>query len=567
MPVPDNILFLCLSRLQSGEWTIEECRDRYPEHWEELAPLLEIANTLSKAREVRPSAAFRERSAERLQARIAASNRPPGLATPAPAPEPAHPSIFDQLQQRLQQLSRPRLASMRVAFALVCTIIFLGATVFAVDAALPGDPLYNLKLTIEEGQLRLATSPAASTRMRLTFAERRLQEAEQLAAEEDYDNLQVALFGYAVQVSMLAELNESAPGEEVNAELNQTLALQANRLDAISLEAGVDPAARRNICQKEVRDRLPIAVTLSEQYHVDYSTLMEWYCSGHSFGEITVALVTSAEYNLPAAYLLELKGNLETWTEVWAAVDAMAAEAIAQGASPLDPTATPTRSATPTLPPFSQSGPSLPPATLGPTPTPPNIFITSTPPIILSPTPSNTATLAPTETATATNTPWPLPTVTASATISPTNTASPPPPPPTDTPLPAPTATITPTATATLTPTPLPPTATPSPVLPTPTPSVTITPTTTITPTNTPTPSGTPTPSPIPPTPTPSPVPPTPTPSPVPPTPTSTLSPTATPSDTPPPPTSTPTATVTRRRPGSPHHVAVVSGQWSGDNS
>jgi hypothetical protein len=530
--------------LQSGEWTIEECRERYPEHWEELAPLLEIADTLSKAREVRPSAAFREHSVERLQARIAASSRPPTPVTPAvPAPEPARPSIFDQLQRRLPQLSWPRFASMRVAFALVCTIIFLGATVFAVDAALPGDPLYNLKLTIEAGQLRLAASPAASTRMRLAFAERRLQEAEQLAAEEDYDNLQVALFGYAVQVSMLAELNEAAPGEEVDAELNQTLALQANRLDAISLEAGVDPAARRNICQKEVRERLPIAVTLSEQYHVDYSTIMEWYCSGHSFGEITVALVTSAEYNLPAARLLELKGNLETWTEVWAVVDEMASEAIAQGASPLDPTATPTRRPTraaTATPPFSQSGPSLPQATTGPTATPPSIFITSTPPVVPSLTPSNTPTEEPTATGTATNTPWPLPT--ATATISPTITASPPPP-PTDTPLPAPTATITPTATAT--PTSPPPTATSTPsVTPTPpatiTPTTTVTPTITVTPTNTPVPTVTPTPSPVPPTP-------TPTNTPVP-----TATPTVTPSYTPPPPTPTPTATATRRRPDSP---------------
>ena len=91
------------------------------------------------------------------------------------------------------------------------------------------------------------------------------------------------------------------------------------------------------------------------------------------------------------------------------------------------------------------------------------------------------------------------PTPTATATLAPTAT-------PTATLVPTPTLTPTPLPTATFTPTP---TSTPTPL-----PTATFTPT--ATPTHTPSPTPTFTPTPVPPTPTPTPVPPTPTPTPIP---------------------------------------------------
>ncbi|HSM55831.1 MAG TPA: DUF5667 domain-containing protein [Candidatus Sulfomarinibacteraceae bacterium] len=513
MSVPEEILFLCLDRVRTDEWTVEDCREQFPEYWNELAPILHTVSSLQHAQNVRPSLTFRQRSPSRLQARLAQSKRPPRTVA---EPEPRRSSWLDFFRQR-----QFALAPLLLLIAFV--VLTMGVTGFAANAALPGDSLYNLKLAMEQSQLRMAPSPDVSTRLRLTFAERRLEEAEKLVQVRDYENLQVALVGYAAQVSEIVELSGNNAGDSLGELLSVTLAAQESRLNVISLEALPTLAFRDDLCdQPEDGQRHPVAESISAQYERSYSDVMRWYCNGSSFGEIMVAMATSDERGIRPGRLLRLKRDMGSWTMVWQTLDEQAIAEASATQSAQSPTRTPrsvvTRQETdgpdvggpvfpaePTLtatPPPSRTPPAIasplpsrtpaptatrvpaPAATVTVTATP---ILTETPTVTPPPTSTDTPTATPTNTPTATATPTFTPTPTNTPTATPTNT-------PSNTPTNTPTATPTNTPTATPTNTP---TNTPT-ATPTNTPTNTPTPTATSTPTRTPTPTPDNTPSPTP---------------------------------------------------------------------
>ncbi|MBI1886610.1 MAG: hypothetical protein HYS09_09920 [Chloroflexi bacterium] len=67
----EDVFEECLSGLLSGETTVRECLDRYPQHSERLEPLLETSLELSDAVAVSPSLEYQERARSRFQAAIA----------------------------------------------------------------------------------------------------------------------------------------------------------------------------------------------------------------------------------------------------------------------------------------------------------------------------------------------------------------------------------------------------------------------------------------------------------------------------------------------------------------
>ena len=63
----NNILDECLERLLTGQETVEQCLQRYPEYAAELEPLLRTAALMKKAVEVKPSADFRAKARYQMQ--------------------------------------------------------------------------------------------------------------------------------------------------------------------------------------------------------------------------------------------------------------------------------------------------------------------------------------------------------------------------------------------------------------------------------------------------------------------------------------------------------------------
>jgi hypothetical protein len=118
----ETILDICLYQIEEGESTVDECLASYPEHAAQLQPLLRAANKLTRAREVVPDPSYKMRAR-------------------------SHLNVYMQQNPQRKRVS-PVLWRFSIAFATVMMLFLASGTAFA-QQALPGDTLYNWKLTSE----------------------------------------------------------------------------------------------------------------------------------------------------------------------------------------------------------------------------------------------------------------------------------------------------------------------------------------------------------------------------------------------------------------------------------
>ena len=152
----EDILDLCFEELKKGT-PLKEVLAKYPDHAEELKPLLLVASRLESA----------------------------------PKPEPSTNAVYNALMEAgkylpEQKVYRPHfqfdwLFRPQFAFAKAIAIILIFAlvgwtTVNASASALPGDFLYPVKLATEQITLVLTFKPEGKAELRLTFSEQRMQE-------------------------------------------------------------------------------------------------------------------------------------------------------------------------------------------------------------------------------------------------------------------------------------------------------------------------------------------------------------------------------------------------------
>jgi hypothetical protein len=116
------ILDNCLYQIEEGESSIDECLARYPEHAAQLQPLLLAATKLARARQVVPDPSYRMRARSQL-------------------------NVYMQQNPQRKRMS-PVFWRFSIAFATVMMLFLASGTAFA-QQALPGDTLYNWKLTSE----------------------------------------------------------------------------------------------------------------------------------------------------------------------------------------------------------------------------------------------------------------------------------------------------------------------------------------------------------------------------------------------------------------------------------
>ena len=213
----NNILNDCLERLITGQETLEQCLQRYPEYSTELEPLLRTAALMNKAVDVKPSADFRTRARYQMQLKIAESKAPQRITRVVP----------------------------RWAIA-VCTVMLVfvlgGGTVLASEGSMPGNPLYGVKLAAENVQLKLARSQEKKAELYVAMADERVTEMTWMVNNNKTQGLEAAvqrLDSYYTKIGTLplagntgiafssaSKSNQtSAPGGTVTATTNPQTAL------------------------------------------------------------------------------------------------------------------------------------------------------------------------------------------------------------------------------------------------------------------------------------------------------------------------------------------------------
>jgi len=192
------ILDECMELLLTGQGTIEQCLERYPEYAAELKPLLNTVASIEKAVDVKPSQEFKARAHYQLQLLMAGS-----------APKR---TTFWSLQPKW------------IIATMAIMVLFLmgGGTVLAANSSMPGSPLYPIKIATENISLQFAGSDIKKAEIYAVLAERRVEEmvyivengkttyAEKIALK--YDQTMAAL--NALPLSAENVLAMSAAGTE-----------------------------------------------------------------------------------------------------------------------------------------------------------------------------------------------------------------------------------------------------------------------------------------------------------------------------------------------------------------
>jgi len=164
VPELSTALQECLEAVRTGR-DLDAILRRYPGQRDELIALLQVSGDLLQLQVAAPDPAFRLRARSTLLAAAQRQRDRPGWP-------------LARLANRLLP-ARP----VRIAAAIALTAALLaGGVIVSAAQSLPGEPLYRLKIAMEELQLAVTLDPAENARLRLELADRRLAEAERLSS-------------------------------------------------------------------------------------------------------------------------------------------------------------------------------------------------------------------------------------------------------------------------------------------------------------------------------------------------------------------------------------------------
>ena len=203
-----EILDICLTHLQSDDADLETCLRQFPEHAEQIAPLLEIAHQINAAfSPSAPDATYAKNAKIRVLNRLRALE--------------AHASPAEkQTLRRRRPRWRPARAIVSILLAVVLVSTSAGVA-WASSDALPGDPLYAVKRGVEEFRLGITFSDDGDFVLLDTFTTERLDEFEALLQAGREEDLAEALDGYEDMLERLIEQASESAQSEGDAALNQ----------------------------------------------------------------------------------------------------------------------------------------------------------------------------------------------------------------------------------------------------------------------------------------------------------------------------------------------------------
>jgi len=199
----ETILDICLNQIEKGQASVDECLARYPEHAAQLQPMLMAATKLARAREVVPSPSYRMRARSQL-------------------------NVYMQQNPQRKRVS-PVFWRLAISFATVMMLFIASGTAFA-QQAVPGDTLYNWKLTSEH-VWRLYSNDDLG--VDIALSQRRVNEVLVVSGDE-------TRLGWAIQnYEKLLVKFQNAQSEQDRARIRPVLLAQYEAL----LDAGVDLTA------------------------------------------------------------------------------------------------------------------------------------------------------------------------------------------------------------------------------------------------------------------------------------------------------------------------------------
>ncbi len=166
----ENILDECLERMLLDGESVEQCLDSYPEHADELRPLLDTVMDARVISSIQPGTEFRDRARRQLQANFREIE------------EKQSKSIFAWNWQ-------PRWATAAVTIALVL-LLSGGGTVAAAAGSMPGDTLYPVKLATEQTRLAFTFSELGKAEVYTELADKRVDEIIYLAGVNKPDQIE-----------------------------------------------------------------------------------------------------------------------------------------------------------------------------------------------------------------------------------------------------------------------------------------------------------------------------------------------------------------------------------------
>jgi len=118
-------------------------------------------------------------------------------------------------------------------------------------------------------------------------------------------------------LAVLTACGASSPGPKEG----PTLAPTAEAWSEIEFEAetelGAEVSAGETVTRCTEVDPHPLGVSIAEKYDVSYERVMTWFCSGHTFDEILIALQTSGMSDRSPEELLAMRQN-RSWDQIWA---------------------------------------------------------------------------------------------------------------------------------------------------------------------------------------------------------------------------------------------------------
>ncbi len=204
----DGALEYCVTEIQAGRMTLDECLDLYHELATRLEPLLKLAAvTITAPHPAMPPDARRALE-QQLRARLA--------SLPA--------------QQRARRSSLVRWVSVAAA-ALLAVVVVSAGTVAAAAGSLPGEFLYPVKRWTEAVSLQVA-GDADRADLHLGWARRRLDEFAALAARGVVDA--TLLDGVTGETEAAIESSDVLDGSRQIAALTRAAGLRMTALEVVS---------------------------------------------------------------------------------------------------------------------------------------------------------------------------------------------------------------------------------------------------------------------------------------------------------------------------------------------
>ncbi|MBN1312787.1 MAG: hypothetical protein JXB30_15340 [Anaerolineae bacterium] len=217
----DTILDICLAKIKTEGWSIEDCLAHYPDHRDMLAQSLRVAVRLQEAQAITPSTQFTAEASERLKKRLQTSRRKPTL----------------HKKPVLWTFSPRRWATLPAALGLFAALsACTTGVVYASDSASPGDPLYGIDRSVEQVRISVTRNPNQLLRLQVALTDERLEEAEDLTRRGDTEDLEVALNNYDQSVSditQLAGMTGEQEEEALSQLVDQSLSKHQARLEVL----------------------------------------------------------------------------------------------------------------------------------------------------------------------------------------------------------------------------------------------------------------------------------------------------------------------------------------------